>query len=181
MEKQHKKLWFLRGWALGIAVSLLLLLTRSSLQAKLEPIPRDVTTDQSPTAGTFSALPDVDIIVDEIVASGFDQPVQVTHAGDGSNRLFVVEQSGQIRIIKNGEVLPTPFLDLSSLISYGGERGLLGLTFHPNYENNGYFYVNYTRAGDGATVIARYIVSASDPDIADSNSALELLTIDQPY
>jgi uncharacterized repeat protein (TIGR01451 family) len=115
------------------------------------------------------------------VASGFDHPVQVTHAGDGSNRLFVVEQSGRIRIIKNGAVLPTPFLNLSSRISYGGERGLLGLAFHPNYENNGYFYVNYTRAGDGATVIARYSISASDPDVADPTGALELLTIDQPY
>ena len=126
-------------------------------------------------------LPDVQITIDEIAASGLAQPVQVTHAGDGSERLFVVEQSGTIRIVKNGTVLATPFLDLSSQVIYGGERGLLGIAFHPNYRTNGYFYINYTRAGDGATVIARYRVSAANPDLADPGSAQVLLTVDQPY
>jgi glucose/arabinose dehydrogenase len=122
----------------------------------------------------------VAIKVNEIVASGFSQPVQVTHAGDGSGRLFVVEQGGRIRVIQNGALLSTPFLDVSGLVSCCGERGLLGLAFHPNYESNGYFYIDYTRAGDGATVIARYHVSG-DPNLADAGSGSTLLTIPQPY
>ena len=130
-------------------------------------------------AGMALALPDVTIDVDEIVASGFSQPVQVTHAGDGSNRLFVVEQSGRIKVIQSGSVLPTPFLDITGLVYYGGERGLLGLAFHPNYESNGYFYVDYTDLS-GNTVIARYSVSG-DPNRADASSAFTLLTVGQPY
>lgn len=123
---------------------------------------------------------DVQITINEIVASGFNKPVQVAHAGDGTGRLFVVEQIGKIRIIKNGQVLGTPFLDISGLVSCCGERGLLGLAFHPNYTSNGYFYVNYTRASDGDTVIARYSVSVN-PDIANPASASILLIVDQPY
>jgi uncharacterized repeat protein (TIGR01451 family) len=124
---------------------------------------------------------DVHITINDVVASGFSNPVQVTHAGDGSGRLFVVEQTGRIRIIKNRAVLGTPFLNLSGLISCCGERGLLGLAFHPNYEVNGYFYVDYTRSSDGATVVARYKVSNGNPDLADPNSAMRMLTISQPY
>lgn len=130
-----------------------------------------------------TVLPAITITVDEVIAPGLSRPVQVTHAGDGSNRLFVVEQrSGQIKIIKDGAVLPTPFLDIGSLITIDeNEQGLLGLAFHPDYKNNGYFYLNYTRAGDGDTVIARYTVSA-DPDVANPNSAFPLLPpIEQPY
>lgn len=130
-------------------------------------------------AKTSAVLPDVSITLDEIVASGFSQPVQVTHAGDGSNRLFVVEQPGRIKVIQGGPVLPTSFLDITSLVYYGGERGLLGLAFHPDYVSNGYFYVNYTDLS-GDTVIARYTVSA-DPNQADAGSAFTLMTIDQPY
>ena len=127
------------------------------------------------------ALPDIEITVDEVVASGLDHPIQVTHAGDGSDRLFVVEQPGRIWIVKDGAVLPTPFLDLRSAVVYGGERGLLGLAFHPEYSANGLFYASYTRAADGASVVARYRVSPSDPDVADPGSELPLLTIAQPY
>ena len=126
-------------------------------------------------------LPDVDITVDDVVASGLDHPVQVTHAGDGSGRLFVVEQSGTIRLIKDGIKLSTPFLDLTDRTSRSGEQGLLGAAFHPDYVNNGAFYVNYTRDSDGATIIARYTVSESNPDAADSASAYEILTVAQPY
>jgi uncharacterized repeat protein (TIGR01451 family) len=141
---------------------------------------RAMAADSMP-GSPFTALPEVQITVDEIVASGLTQPVQVTHAGDGTGRLFVVEQPGTIRIIENGTVLATPFLHLSNLIVSGGERGLLGLAFHPNYSANGFFYVNYTRDGDGATVIARYRVSAADPDLADPDSEQVLLTVSQPY
>lgn len=122
----------------------------------------------------------VEITIDEVVASGFIHPVQVTHASDGSGRLFVVEQPGTIRIIQDGAPQDPPFLDITALTVDTGERGLLGLAFHPNYAQNGLFYVNYTRADNGATVIARYQVSI-DPDVADPNSAFEILTIGQPY
>ncbi|MGD8490211.1 MAG: PQQ-dependent sugar dehydrogenase, partial [Anaerolineae bacterium] len=125
--------------------------------------------------------PDVQITIDTVIASGFERPVQVTHAGDGSGRLFVVEQPGRIKIIEEGNTLPEPFLDITGLVVYGGERGLLGLAFHPDYPSNGYFYVNYTRVEDGATVIVRYSVSPSNPDRADPNSASVLLEIPQPY
>ncbi len=141
---------------------------------------------QEPDLRTAPAQPiltpaNVDITIDEIVASGFNRPVQLTHAGDGSGRLFVVEQNGQIRIIANGVVLATPFLDIGGLVLCCGEQGLLGLAFHPNYTQNGYFYINYTRYWDGATVITRYNVSAGDPNLADPGSAMVLLTIAQPY
>lgn len=114
-------------------------------------------------------------------ASGFSSPVEIAHPPNDA-RLFVVQQSGLIRILNpNGTINTTPFLTLTtSTILSGGERGLLGLAFHPNYASNGYFYVNYTRAGDGATVIARYTVS-SDPNIADASSGVVLLTVAQPF
>lgn len=112
------------------------------------------------------------------VASGFTRPLNLTHAGDG--RLFVVEQNGLIKIIENGTVNPTPFLDVSALVSRGGnEQGLLGLAFHPNYAQNGWFFINYTSI-TGDTVVARYNVSA-DPNMADAGSAQIVLTVDQPY
>ena len=115
----------------------------------------------------------------EPYADGFTQPVFVTHAGDGSNRLFVVEQRGQIRVIEDGTVLPEPFLDVEDLISCCGERGLLGLAFHPNFTENGLFYINYTDTS-GNTVVASYRAS-DDRTRANPDSATTLLTIPQPY
>ena len=120
------------------------------------------------------------VTVDTIVASGFDTPVQLTHAGDETNRLFVVEQGGLIRIVKEGAVRPTPFLDLRDRISGGGERGLLGLAFHPLYQDNGTFFIYYTDRS-GATVVARLSVSAAEPDIAVAASAETLLRVPQPF
>jgi glucose/arabinose dehydrogenase len=115
----------------------------------------------------------------EPVASGLTNPVTIANAGDGTGRLFIVEQDGLIRILINGTILPTPFLDISDLVSCCGEQGLLGLAFHPDYATTGFFYVNYTdNAGD--TVVARYEVS-DDPNIADPNSAQTVLTQDQPF
>ena len=111
--------------------------------------------------------------------SGFSQPLSIAHAGDGSGRLFVAEQGGRIRIVKNGAILSTPFLDISSRISAGGERGLLGLAFPPDYPSKRYFYVNYTDTA-GNTVIARFRVSA-DPNVADPASEQVVLRINQPY
>lgn len=111
-------------------------------------------------------------------ATGFSGAVEITHAGD--SRLFVVQQGGLIRILNsNGTINSTPFLNLSSLVSSGGERGLLGLAFHANYATNGYFFVNYTNS-TGNTVIARYSVNSTNPDVA-INSATILMTITQPF
>lgn len=120
------------------------------------------------------------------VVRGLSRPLYVTHAGDGSGRLFVVEQTGAIRIVQGVVLLDTPFLDVSGLISQealsGGysERGLLGLAFDPAYAENGHFYINYTDRG-GDTVVARYTVSADDPNRADPNSASTVITVEQPY
>jgi len=115
------------------------------------------------------------------VESGFTQPVDIANAGD--DRLFIVEQPGVIRIIDaDGNMLPNPFLDINTLVDSEThpERGLLGLAFHPDYPSTPYFYVNYTAvSGGGDTIIARYTVS-SDPNVADPNSAVEILRIDQP-
>ncbi len=114
-------------------------------------------------------------------ASGFSSPVEIAHCGD--SRLFVVQQSGAIRVLNaDGTINPTNFLTLTnSTILSGGERGLLGLAFHPNYNTNGFFYLNYTRAGDGATVIARYSVSSTNPNVANPSSGTVLLTVAQPF
>ena len=127
-----------------------------------------------------SAQTESRVTVDTIVASGFDAPVQLTHAGDETNRLFVVEQGGLIRIVTQGAVRPTPFLDLRDRISSGDERGLLGLAFHPLYQDNGRFFIYYTDRS-GATVVARLSVSAAEPDIAVAASAETLLRVPQPF
>lgn len=114
----------------------------------------------------------------QVLTSGLPAPVAMAHAGD--NRLFIVLQAGHIVIWDGTRVLGTPFLDIRSLVSSGGERGLLGLAFHPRYARNGYFYVNYTDL-NGDTVIARYSRSPSDPNLADPTSAKIILQVDQPF
>ena len=110
------------------------------------------------------------------VASGFNQPLFVTGPGTGSNRLFVVEKPGRIRVVKQGKLLATPFLDITHVVnSEANERGLLGLAFHPDYETNGQFYVDYNDA-NGDIVIARYTVSENNPDRASASGQV-LLTI----
>src|SRR5689334_3383365 len=84
----------------------------------------------------------------EQIISGLNQPVYVTHAGDRSGRLFIVEQPGRILIFQNGSLLQRPFIDIRSRISSGGERGLLSVAFHPKYDQNRRFFVDYTRSGD---------------------------------
>ena len=115
--------------------------------------------------------------------SGFTRPIALRHAGDGSGRLFVVEQSGTIRVVENGAIVDPAFLDLSTVVDTGGnEQGLLGIAFHPDYPNNGYFYVNYTYdpgANPDRTRIARYQVSAENPNQADPGSATTILDFQQ--
>lgn len=113
-------------------------------------------------------------------ASGFTNPVAITNAGD--SRLFVVERDGIIKILNsNGSTNSTPFINISSLVVAGGERGLLGLAFHPNYSSNGYFFVNYTRTSDGSTVISRFSRDSGNPNIANPSSEEIILTISQPF
>ncbi|HFA51594.1 MAG TPA: T9SS type A sorting domain-containing protein [Bacteroidetes bacterium] len=116
----------------------------------------------------------------ENFASGFDKPLDIAHAGDG--RLFIVEQDGAIWILDaEGNKLPTPFLDIDSRVgSSQNEQGLLGLAFHPDYADNGFFYVNYTN-NSGDTRISRFSVSPDDPNTADPNSEEILLEVDQPF
>ncbi len=113
----------------------------------------------------------------------FSSALDLQNAGDGSNRLFVVERNGIIKVFQNQTNVNTTklFLDITDRVTAGGETGLLGLVFHPNFENNGYFYVNYTAPNPLHTVISRFQVSASNPDSADKNSELILLTYNQPY
>ena len=115
------------------------------------------------------------------VVSGLSSPDQVVNAGDGSNRLFVVQQGGKVRVVKNGVLLPTPFIDISDLLSTGGERGLLGIAFHPNYKTNGRFFLYFTRRGDGAIAITEYHRSSSNPDVATRAGARRIITIAHPY
>jgi glucose/arabinose dehydrogenase len=114
------------------------------------------------------------------VARGLSSPLQITHAADGSKRLFVAEQDGLIRVIRKGVLRRTPFLDITGLTEASGEQGLLGLAFHPNYSATGRFFVNYTDL-NGDTVVAEYRTARQNPGRADPQSARVLLTIDQPY
>lgn len=131
----------------------------------------------------FSLLQSQNLDIElELLASGFDNPVEIKNAGD--SRLFIVQQTGLIRILNaDGSINEEPFLDLTTIITdQGSEQGLLGLAFHPDYTNNGQFFVNYTETinGDDATTIARFTVS-DNQNIADPNSLTKLITIPQPF
>ncbi len=131
---------------------------------------------------TVEPMPSLDSVKLKLIpiASGFNNPVFLTHAGDGSGRLFVVEQTGRIMILENGNINPAPFLDIVSIVgSDANEQGLLSVAFHPDYVNNGFFFVNYTNQ-QGDTVIARYSRS-DDPGVANPDKGKLLMTIDQPY
>ncbi len=147
----------------------------------------------------YAKQPSVPLVIElETLASGLTAPLGVTHAGDGSGRLFITEQTGQILIVQDGDLLPTPFLDISgklpALSEFFDERGLLGLAFHPDYEKNGRFFVRYSapRVGDPADpcfgttrgchaeVLAEYAVSDDDPNLADPDSEVIHFTVNEP-
>src|SRR5262249_37979939 len=115
----------------------------------------------------------------DLIASGISGPTDIQNAGDGSGRLFFVEQNGVIRILRNGALLDAPFLDISSKTAPGGERGLLGLAFPPDFANKQHFFVNYTDL-NGNTVVSQYRVS-SNSDQADPSSETILLQVTQPF
>ncbi|NWG19856.1 MAG: PQQ-dependent sugar dehydrogenase [Chloroflexi bacterium] len=141
------------------------------------PPPADATSViTAPTAQASAVWPPR--IRLQPVASGFDRPLYVTHAGDGSGRLFVVEKVGRINVVRDGQVLAEPFLDITDRVgSRANEQGLLSVAFHPRYQDNGWFFVNYTNQ-EGDTVIARFSAAG---DRADAAGEQILLTIDQPY
>lgn len=140
------------------ALSLILILGCSSSPAQLKILP---------------AFPNITI----------EQPVDIQNANDGTDRLFIVSQPGKIYVIENDSNVTSAevFLDISEKVLFGGEQGLLGLAFHPDYKNNGYFFVDYTTSNPRRTIISRFSVSKNNPNRADKNSELILLEVEQPY
>ncbi len=114
------------------------------------------------------------------VTSGLSSPLLATNARDSSNRLFIIERSGIIKVLQPNASVTTDFLNITTKVLAGGEQGLLGLAFHPKYKTNRKFYVNYTRRNDGATVISEFQVSTGNRNVADTTERI-LLTIPQPY
>jgi glucose/arabinose dehydrogenase len=160
--------WLVAVWSVILALT-------SSFNSDGEP------GQPVPGVGTVNAAvqppaaPQNPLIFQPFLTSGLSSPVLITNAGDGSNRLFVVEQRGEIKIVVNGQILATPFLDVSDLIVSGGEQGLLGLAFHPQFKTNGRFYVFYTAkpltnpstdAGDNTLV--EYQVSPPSRNVAST-------------
>jgi glucose/arabinose dehydrogenase len=129
-------------------------------------------TAPPPTSDSLRLVP--------VVTSGLSSPVYLSAPTGDTSRLFVVEQSGQIRIVQHGQLLPAAFLDIQTRLVSGGEQGLLSVAFHPNYATNGYFYVNYTDL-NGDTRVERYTVSAADSNLADTATHKLIIFIPQPY
>jgi len=177
----------LRGCALVCALVALTWSVGCSPARRAAEPPASPPPEPSATATPEPApQPDVPVSLAELsiglepVARGFDQPLLVTHAGDGSGRLFVVEQSGRVFALRDGIPADKPFLDVSGRISTGGERGLLGMAFAPDYATTGVFYVNYTnRAGD--TIVARFAADDPASDTPRLTGPKSVLKIKQPY
>jgi glucose/arabinose dehydrogenase len=130
------------------------------------------------SAGAFDPAR-VTVRLDPFVG-GLDKPLAIVNAGDGSGRLFVAEQGGTVRIIRDGGLVPRPFVDPTAKISWGGERGLLGLAFAPDYPSDPRVFVDYTDR-DGNTVVSALRVDPSDPDRLDASTELPILHVDQPF
>ena len=144
------------------------------------PTPTAATPTPTPTPCAADAAVDgTPALTTTLVASGLDHPLGL-QAPTGDCRVFIVTQPGRIRVVRDGSLLATSFLDISSRVSFGGERGLLGLAFHPHYTQNGRFFVNYTDlAGD--THIAEFRASAPAGDVADPTSERQVLFVKQPF
>ena len=140
------------------------------------PLPTQTSPTETPAGAT--TFPDPSAFTWRMIIDGLQRPVDLQP--DGSGRLFVIEKPGRIRILENDQLVDTPFLDITGRVGSGGnEQGLLGLVFHPQYAQNGRFFVNYTDKS-GKDTIARFQVS-SDPNVADPNSEVKLLSIDDPF
>src|SRR5689334_10854475 len=149
--------------------------TFSPLTPTIAPdTPAPVTATPGPTTN----FPDPNVYAWQPIISGLQRPVDLQP--DGSGRLFVIEKAGRIRIFQNNQLIQTPFLDITDRVeNNGNEQGLLGLVFHPQYAQNGLFFVNYTDT-QHHNVIARFKVS-SDPNVADPNSEQKLISVEDPF
>ncbi len=169
------------GLATGVYVITAASVTNAGAMYDPSPVTQNVTVNNSGTAAAtvaYSLNASALALRLENVAAGFDSPLYVT-APAGDARLFVVEQTGRIRIVASGTVLPVPFLDLSTRISTGGERGLLSVAFHPQYASNGFFFVNFTDVA-GNTRVERFHVSGN-ANVADPVSSTLIIGIAQPF
>jgi glucose/arabinose dehydrogenase len=161
--------------------------TATATQTNPLPTPSQTATIIQPTVTTVptptvvpSETPNITSYTWKTVVKGLNDPVGITNAGDGSGRLFVLEKPGRVRVVKNDQLLPVPFLDIRNLVkSSGSEQGLVGIAFDPDYVNNGLFYVDYTDSNN-RVVIARFKVSGN-PDQADPASEEQILVIPKPY
>jgi len=156
----------------------LLSLSTLSLFLLISPLFPARAVDPEFSKGVFTVAGTVPGVSLQQVANSLGPVTSIANAGDG--RLFLTTQTGRILIVENGTPRSQPFLDIRDRITTGGERGLLSVAFHPRYAENGFFFVDYTNL-QGNTVIARYQVSAANPDQADPASERILLTIEQPY
>jgi glucose/arabinose dehydrogenase len=144
----------------------------------LQPGIQALATSTAPAPAYADSFPNSENYKWQPIVSGLQRPVDVQSANDGSGRLFIVEKNGDIRIFENGKLLDVPFLNITDRVNASGnEMGLLGLAFHPDYEHNGFFYVNYTGAG-GHTRISRFHASGNT---AEKDSEKILLVIEQPF
>src|SRR5262245_16056570 len=149
---------------------------RTSLEPTLSPVP-SASASQAPPASFDPARVGLSL---ERVVDGLVAPLAVTHAGDGSGRIFVLEQRGQVRVVRDGQLAGDPFLNIGDRLTSGGERGLLGLAFHPSFPDDPRLFVNYTDL-QGDTVVSSFVVPTPDADGADPGSEAVLLRIDQPF
>src|SRR5262245_14663147 len=125
-----------------------------------------------------SAKASVPVVDLQLLATFSDEPIGIANAHDGSNRLFILGKTGRIKIFVDGEVVQTPFLDITDRVASQDEEGLLGLAFHPDYAVNGLFYVYYADL-QGRSVVSRFSVSPTDPNVADPDS--ERILIREPH
>ena len=184
--------------AAAIAAGLVLLVAACS-QGQEAPLPSATPTAAAAASPSATAAPSASAgpsLSPSAPATGFDpervglslepvvdqlvEPLAVTHAGDGSGRIFVLEQRGQIRVVEDGRLAGDPFLNIGDRLTAGGERGLLGLAFHPSFPDDPRFFVDYTDL-EGDTVVSSFTVPSPDADRADLDSEEVLLRIDQPF
>ncbi len=122
---------------------------------------------------------DTTVVFTQVISSNLAQPIQITHAGDGTNRIFVAEKTGRIKVFNHNYVLYDTLIRITNMGS-GSEQGLLSVAFHPNFKNNGYFFVFHTQATTNNLIVNRHKISATDPDKADMDSILPILNIPHP-
>jgi len=150
----------------------------------ISPVTASATTPRSTLAsptGRDGAFDPIGVSLKvNLVVGGLRDPIDVAAPGDGSGRVFVVEQAGMIRVVSGGQLAPRPFLDIHDRITSGGERGLLGLAFHPAFPNDPRFFVDYTDV-NGNTVIAEFRLDDANAEVGDPGSERILIRIDQPY